>query len=152
MTLQTLERKFSKIRPLPRANRVYEFLIEKYPPREIKNLSEHRNYSLLLRALMRELSPEPDLITASGIRQYLGVLAPFIEKYEKERWRGRRTSGREILEFLMEKNKLSQSDLGEEIGSQPYVSDILSGKKELTSKQIQKLSERFRVSPAVFFP
>jgi len=47
---------------------------------------------------------------------------------------------------------LTQADLEDEIGAQPYVSDILRGKKRLTSEQIGKLSKRFGVSPAVFFP
>ena len=49
-------------------------------------------------------------------------------------------------------NGLAQADLAEEIGAQPYVSDILRGKKTLTSEQIGKLAKRFGVSPAVFFP
>ena len=52
----------------------------------------------------------------------------------------------------MEQNGLTQGDLQKEIGKQPYVSDILKGKKKLTAGQIDRLSNRFGVSPAVFFP
>jgi HTH-type transcriptional regulator/antitoxin HigA len=37
-----------------------------------------------------------------------------------------------------------------EIGSQGVVSEVLSGKRSLNSRQIKALSERFAVSPAVF--
>jgi HTH-type transcriptional regulator/antitoxin HigA len=37
-----------------------------------------------------------------------------------------------------------------EIGSQGVVSEVLSGKRSLNSRQIKALSERFGVSPAVF--
>ena len=53
------------------------------------------------------------------------------------------------LKFLMEEHNLKSSDLPE-MGNQEAVSDILSGKKPLTVKQIKALSERFSVSPAVF--
>ena len=152
MTLQALQKKVAGIRIESATNRVYEFLIEKFPPREIKNASEHRAYRNLVGTLMRELSHRIDKRSAAGIRQYISILAPLIAKFEETRWPRSRTSGHEVLEFLIEQNELTQSDLEDEIGTQPYVSDILRGKKELTSEQIAKLSKRFGVSPAVFFP
>jgi len=86
------------------------------------------------------------------VRQYLSVLAPCLKQFEQAHWPRGRTSGREVLAFLLEQNGLTQADLGEEIGAQPYVSDILRGKKNLTREHIQKLAKRFGVSPAVFFP
>ncbi len=152
MTLQTLERKVSGIRIGTAANRVYEFLVEKFPPKEIGSASDHRAYRELVGTLMRELSHGADKRSEEGIRQYLSVLAPFIAKFEQARWPRGRTTGSEVLAFLMEQNGLTQAELGEEIGTQPYVSDILRGKKALTSEQIGKLAKRFGVSPAVFFP
>ena len=58
-------------------------------------------------------------------------------------------SGVEMLQFLMEENKLQPSDLPE-IGTPETVSEILSGKRELTVKHLQTLSARFHVSPTVF--
>jgi HTH-type transcriptional regulator/antitoxin HigA len=37
------------------------------------------------------------------------------------------------------------------LGSQGVVSEILSGKRELNTRQIAALADRFGVSPAVFF-
>jgi len=152
MTLRTLEKKVSKIRLEPASNPVYAFLVEKFPPREIKNASEHRAYQELVGTLMRELSHGLDKRSAEAIRQYLSLLAPWIAKYEQARWPRCHTSGREVLAFLIQQNGSRQADLEEEIGAQPYVSDILRGKKRLTSEQIRKLSKWFGVSPAVFFP
>jgi HTH-type transcriptional regulator/antitoxin HigA len=50
----------------------------------------------------------------------------------------------------MNEHGLRQSDLPE-IGSQGVVSEILSGKRELNTRQIRVLAARFSVSPAVFF-
>ena len=58
-------------------------------------------------------------------------------------------SGTEMLHFFMEEHGLTQSDLPE-IGSQGVVSEILSGKRKLSVRQIRALAERFRMSPAVF--
>jgi len=53
------------------------------------------------------------------------------------------------LKTLMSEQGLKQSDM-KEIGSQGVVSEVLSGKRSLNSRQIKALSERFGVSPAVF--
>ena len=49
----------------------------------------------------------------------------------------------------MKEHGLKQSDLSE-IGSQGVISEILSGKRQLNIRQIKMLSQRFKVSPAVF--
>ncbi|WP_167338422.1 helix-turn-helix domain-containing protein [Paraburkholderia oxyphila] len=51
----------------------------------------------------------------------------------------------------MNQHNLKQSDLPE-IGSQGVISEILNGKRELNTRQIGLLAQRFRISPAVFFP
>ena len=55
----------------------------------------------------------------------------------------------DTLKYLMKEHDLKQSDLTE-IGSQGVVSEILSGKRELNTRQIKLLSRRFHVSPSVF--
>ncbi len=51
----------------------------------------------------------------------------------------------------MEENKLRQKDLTDVFATESIVSDVLSGKRELTKEHIRRLSARFRVSPAIFF-
>lgn len=57
----------------------------------------------------------------------------------------------EVSKYLMLENDVKQADLPE-IGSQRMVSEILNGKRELDTRQIAEFSQRFGVSPAVFFP
>ena len=45
--------------------------------------------------------------------------------------------------------QIKEADLPE-IGSQGVVSEIVSGKRPLNLRQVKLLSERFKVSPAVF--
>ncbi|MCZ7627215.1 MAG: hypothetical protein C3F12_00295 [Candidatus Methylomirabilota bacterium] len=52
----------------------------------------------------------------------------------------------------MGQHELSQYDLAKELGGQSVVSQILRGKRRLTREHIERLSKRFRVSPATFYP
>ena len=56
-----------------------------------------------------------------------------------------------LLKVLMEQHQLGTADFKEEIGSKSYVSMILNDKRQLTKEHIQKLSKRFKISPALFF-
>lgn len=60
-------------------------------------------------------------------------------------------SGLEMLRFLMAQHGLKQADLIPEFGTASMVSEALSGKRDLSKKQISALSKRFNVSPALFF-
>ncbi|MCU7835894.1 MAG: helix-turn-helix domain-containing protein [gamma proteobacterium symbiont of Taylorina sp.] len=56
-----------------------------------------------------------------------------------------------LLRVLMEQNKLKAEDLKNEIGGKSLVSMILNGKRKLTTEHIQSLSDRFNISPSLFF-
>ena len=73
----------------------------------------------------------------------------FVDRYETEHSPTREGSPADVLRLLMTEHGLRQSDFPE-IGSQGVVSEILSKKRELNTRQIRKLARRFRVSPAVF--
>ena len=55
------------------------------------------------------------------------------------------------LRVIMDQNSLAYADLKEEIGSKSLVSQIINGNRRLTKDHIRKLSERFHVSPELFF-
>ena len=57
----------------------------------------------------------------------------------------------EIIDELMESNNLKQKDLVDVFGTESVVSEVLNGKRELNKEHIKRLSERFAVSPALFF-
>ena len=80
---------------------------------------------------------------------FLEVLGIVIENYEAEHYDLDGATGADALKYLMQEHDLQQNDLAE-IGTQGVVSEILNGKRQLNVNQIHKLSERFKVSPAVF--
>jgi len=55
------------------------------------------------------------------------------------------------LRLLMNNHQLTTSDFEAEIGKKSLVSMILNGKRNLTKEHIEKLSFRFKISPALFF-
>lgn len=78
------------------------------------------------------------------------VLADLIYTYDHEHFPQAKVHGVDLLRFLMEQNGLRQSQLPE-IGTQSVVSEVLAGKRELTTNHIRALSKRFALSPAAFF-
>jgi HTH-type transcriptional regulator/antitoxin HigA len=74
-----------------------------------------------------------------------------IERYEAERFPVPDANPIEVLRFLLERNGLSQRDIASELGSENTVSLVLSGKRRLNRYHIARLSQRFHVSPPVFF-
>ena len=56
-----------------------------------------------------------------------------------------------VLRTLMDQHQLKADDLKNELGSKSLVSMILNGTRNLTREHIQALSQRFNISPSVFF-
>ena len=81
----------------------------------------------------------------------LDLITRRIEAYEAEHHALPDASPAAVLAYLMQEHRLNQSDLAGELGGQSIVSAILNGKRELNTRQIKALAERFKVSPAVFF-
>ena len=100
--------------------------------------------------LLNQLLDEVGENESHPLCSFLHVLATMIESYEDDHVKIPDVSARDMLRFFMEQHHLTQSDLPE-IGTQSVVSELLSGKRELNARQIKALSDRFHVSPAVFF-
>lgn len=82
--------------------------------------------------------------------ELLDTLGTLVHVYEEEHVTVPEASGIDALNYLMDEHGLKQSDLPE-VGSQGVVSEILAGKRQLNVRQIKLLSQKFHVSPAVFF-
>lgn len=79
----------------------------------------------------------------------LDTLGTVIHAYEEKNYPMPDSDSIEMLCFFMDEHGLTPSDFPE-IGSEKTVSDIISGRKELSVKHIRELAERFHVSPAIF--
>ena len=65
--------------------------------------------------------------------------------------RGEKATPTQALAFLMEQHGLRQKDLVPILGTRSTVSEVMSGKRDLSKAQIRRLSDFFHVSPEIFF-
>ena len=114
-------------------------------PKVITSDAQNERYIAALLALEKK-----ERLTAKE-KEFAELLTVLIEAYEDEQYPVRAASPVEVLVELMEANNLKQKDLAPLLGSESLVSQVLRGKRELNKGQIERLSRRFNVSPAVFF-
>ena len=123
----------------------YTKLLAKIPPKVIRSEAENEHYINALYALEQKRSPTREE------KELADLLTLLTEDFEAKRYELPRATPRQALSFLMEEHGLKQKDLIEIFGSRSTVSEVISGKRELTKEQIRRLSQRFHVSPELFF-
>ena len=112
------------------------------------SIRNERDYDVAVKRL-NELVDEIGTDERHPLYGLLDALGTLMHAYEEQHHPMPQVSGAEMLRFLMEEHRLTQSELPE-VGSQGVVSEILGGKRELNLRQIRVLAKRFGVSPAVF--
>jgi HTH-type transcriptional regulator/antitoxin HigA len=80
----------------------------------------------------------------------LELLGKLIADFEAEFYQPRDADPKEILIELMNARGLKQTDLADVLGSKSRVSEVLSGKREMSKAQIKSLSVFFNVSVELF--
>jgi HTH-type transcriptional regulator / antitoxin HigA len=116
-----------------------------YAPKVVSSEAQNERYiSVLL-----ELERKPKLTARE--KSYAQILTVLIEDFEDRKYPIRKASPVEVLSELLLANNLRQKDLAPLLGSESVVSEVLSGRRGLNKSHIEKLSKRFKVSPAVFF-
>ncbi len=82
---------------------------------------------------------------------FLEVLGDLIERYEEEAHPIPRSTDAEMLRFLIENKKVSQTEVARETQiADSTISAILSGKRAITRSQIGAIARYFHVDPGVF--
>jgi HTH-type transcriptional regulator/antitoxin HigA len=127
-------------------SREYGALLQKVPPKVIRTEKEDEAYTEIL----YELDQRSKTLTPAE-KELAELLTLLIEDFEEKRYRLPRAQPLDVLRFLMEQHGLKQKDLKDVFGTPSIVSEVLSGKRELNKDHIERLSERFHVSPELFF-
>jgi HTH-type transcriptional regulator / antitoxin HigA len=139
--------------PTPAAGRIYLSLVSAFPLVRIENRKQNDQALKVLERLMiyvnRNAAEIGDKDTVQ-IQQYLVCLGELISDFERKEFPINKPTPVEMIELLMLQHDLKQKDLADELGGQPVVSAILRGERELNTRQIRALAERFHVSPALF--
>jgi HTH-type transcriptional regulator/antitoxin HigA len=124
----------------------YRALLKKFPPRVIRSQEQNDAYIKALRELeQRQDSWGPEEAELADLFTLL------IEDYEEKHYALPKSSPLGVIEFLIDQHSLKQKDLVDVFGTPSIVSEVLSGKRDLNKEHIRRLSERFHVSPEVFF-
>ena len=124
----------------------YTALLAKIPPRVIR--SEEQNEGFI--AALYELEQRQAEWT-SDEAELADLLSLLIEDFEEKHYQLPRSSPLEVIEFLMDQHGLKRKDLADVFGTPSIVSEVLNGKRDLNKEHIRRLSERFGVSPEMFF-
>src|SRR6185312_15906808 len=140
-TMNAIHLKFSK---LPTD---YQSLVSLHPPRPLHDAVDEQNVEELIAAMAgHPLSKDQE--------DYLELLSDLLLKYQAASRPPRvrsRTTPHQRLKFLMQESQMTPKKLATMLGcSQPLVSLILSGKRELSKENIKKLAAHFRLDAGYF--
>lgn len=124
---------------------MYDELISLFPLKPIKSEDDLDKAEKIAESLIDKGNLTEDE------KDYLDVLCLIVEQYESIHYPIPTVSPIDVINHLMKTNKLKQRDMIDVFKTESIVSDVLNGKRELTVEHIQKLSNKFKVNPAVFF-
>jgi HTH-type transcriptional regulator / antitoxin HigA len=124
----------------------YASLLTSTLPSVIRNEAENERHI----AMLEELDRKGSRMSAAE-RRMAELLTLLIEDFEEKHYALKAASPIDMLNELMLANDLKQRDLLDVFGTPSIVSEVLHGKRRLTTEHIRKLSKRFHVSPEVFF-
>ncbi len=124
--------------------KTYGDLLFNFKSRLIADPEEHQRALSEVEKLMTiaNLTPEQD--------QFLDLLVGLIEKFEEEKYPIDLASPHEILLHLMEENNLRQVDLIGILGSRGVVSEVVTGKRQISKNQAKALAKFFNTDVGVF--
>ena len=126
----------------------YLELVKAFPLRPLRKESDHA----AALDILRKLAVRQDQQLSTGEKDYLEALTLFVEEYEDSRHRIDLSALKplDVLKHLIEESGMKSADLARLLGSQPAVSLVLAGKRELSKAQIRRLARHFHVEPGLF--
>jgi HTH-type transcriptional regulator/antitoxin HigA len=125
---------------------VYTALLAKVPPRVVRSDEQNEAYIEALYEMEQRKGRR-----SKEERELADLLTLLIEDYEEKHYQLPKASPLEVVAFLMDQHGLKQKDLVDVFGAPSIVSEVMRGKRELNKEHIRRLSERFGVSPEMFF-
>jgi HTH-type transcriptional regulator/antitoxin HigA len=104
----------------------------------IENDADHAQAKALIEKLMGSKDPADQARMTAQAR--------LIEAFERARWPSRAPTLPDLLTYLMDQHGMSRADLVPFLGTPSRVSEVLTGKRELSMSMVRKLRERFHIS------
>ena len=106
---------------------------------KIKVIKTEQDYQEALKLVAGLIGRDPDPESAEG--EQLSILSTLIQDYEAKAFPAMLPNPIEAIKFRMEQADLKPADLIPYLGSRSRVSEILSGKRQLTLDMVRALSE-----------
>lgn len=124
----------------------YLELLQKFPPRPIRNPREYNRAANVLQNLFMREGLDQDQ------QGYADMLALLIEVYDRKHYDlGPDTrTPLQRLQSLVRESGTTVNDLGRILESQPIASMVLSGKRQLSKAHIRKLARHFKLDAGYF--
>jgi HTH-type transcriptional regulator/antitoxin HigA len=127
--------------------KIYGSLLADALPGIIESDAEYERIEEIFNRLISEgedkLSPEE--------KRLFGLLANLLEEYEARTLEPvEDLSPREILTVLMRENNLKQTEMIGIFGTQSIVSEVLTGRRDITKTQAKALAEKFKMKVEAF--
>lgn len=136
-------------RPTATAADDYLDLVRRFPLRPIRTAAEYDAAADVLDAL----AVRGEGTLTAGEQDYLDALTAFVEMYDDAHHPAEPPADPlQTIRALMEHKGVTVTALGELFKSKGVASEVLSGKRPLTLKRIQKLAGFFGVTPAMLLP
>ncbi len=123
----------------------YAELLAEVLPHVIHTEKENSRCTEALEKLLAKSNRTPEE------RRLTELLTLLIEDFEAKHYSLRPTTPLDVLRHVMESNGLRQVDLIGVFGTASIASEVLNGRRALAKSHIKKLSQRFHVSPELFF-
>jgi HTH-type transcriptional regulator/antitoxin HigA len=124
----------------------YETLLLDYLPRPVRT---QREYDQACRQIEKLMSGGTDLPQPES--ELLEILSLLVAQYESTEHAIRDASPAEMLAFLIDARGVSNATIAREAGiPRSVITDVLAGRRAISTANVAKLAKYFHVSPAVF--
>ncbi|MFZ0292733.1 MAG: helix-turn-helix domain-containing protein [Candidatus Sulfotelmatobacter sp.] len=124
----------------------YASLLSTTLPAVIRTEAENERYIAMLEDMDRKGSR-----LSAAEKRMAQLLTLLVEDFEEKHYALKSSNPVNVLRELILANNLKQKDLLDIFGTPSIISEVLHGKRQLTTEHIRRLSRRFHVSPEVFF-
>lgn len=124
----------------------YQDLLVDYMPRPIRSEREYRKACREIKGLMEGGTKLP-----RAESEMLEVLSLLVDQYESAKYPIPDASPAEMLVFLIEQKGLTKATVARETGiPRSLLTDVLAGRRNISTANVTRLAKYFRVSAAVF--
>ncbi len=115
--------------------------------KSIENEQQYQETLSFMAEIWDEVADNPN----SPYGSLLKILSDNLNDYENAQQPIPDATPQQVLNYLMEENRVTQTEIEEVTGIyQSNLSQILKGKRKLTTEQVKLLAGYFKVNPVVF--